>query len=431
MESMAQRCREKQGARTARQSLDEIAKKERSSGFMRSVTVLRAALPSLFALSLLLACDEAPTPSPTAVAPAVPSPSVAPSPAPAPAPVPAPDKDLGDFGALVRALSEPAGEFFSDNLISNETSYLQVADALAARPEGGGYIGVGPEQNFTYIALTRPRYAFLVDIRRDNLLQHLWYRALFEEAEDRAHFVSLMLGRPRDATQPLPAQAGVDEVLARATKGPADAALLAGTLARVKTRIEGTFRVALGDKDKQALDRIARAFFDGGLALRFELKASSGRRYPSLGEVLAASAPDGHPRSFLASDEAFRFVQRMEREGRVVPLAGDFAGDGALPALAKRLREHDLRVSTFYVSNVEQYMLDPPVWKKWVRNVAALPQVDGAVFVRCYLDQGKKHPRQMDGHRTATVLARISEFVTREEVSPSRSFFKVATEGAL
>jgi len=214
-------------------------------------------------------------------------------------------------------------------------------------------------------------------------------------------------------------------------KSPPDAKLHAETLARVKARIEGPYGVKLGEKDNKAIAELSRAFFDKGLDLRFELKESSGRRYPSLGELFAASDPEGKKAGFLGSDEAFQLLKRMHAEGRIVPLVGNFAGDGALPALAALLRKNNLTVSTFYVSNVEQYLLEPPVWTKWVRNVAALPADKEAVFVRCYLDQGQKHPRQMEGHRTATVLQRIGDFVAREEKSPSRSFWKVATEGVL
>ena len=40
-------------------------------------------------------------------------------------------------------------------------------NARFLRSAGGVYIGVGPEQNFTYIA-ARPEMAFIVDIRREN-----------------------------------------------------------------------------------------------------------------------------------------------------------------------------------------------------------------------------------------------------------------------
>src|SRR5439155_2674881 len=57
------------------------------------------------------------------------------------------------FASRIAQLSEPGGYFDADNLISNEKSYLQEMSALGdARLAGGAYIGVGPYQNFSYIA---------------------------------------------------------------------------------------------------------------------------------------------------------------------------------------------------------------------------------------------------------------------------------------
>jgi hypothetical protein len=52
---------------------------------------------------------------------------------------------------------------------------------------GRAYVGVGSEQNFTYIAATRPVIAFIVDIRRGNLDLHLIYKVLFELSADRSN----------------------------------------------------------------------------------------------------------------------------------------------------------------------------------------------------------------------------------------------------
>src|SRR5215211_4722674 len=77
-----------------------------------------------------------------------------------------------EYWGLIEALSEPAGTFsLSDNLVSNEP---RVAENLRwLRPSGGVYIGVGPEQNFSYIARLRPAMAFIIDIRRENRNLHL------------------------------------------------------------------------------------------------------------------------------------------------------------------------------------------------------------------------------------------------------------------
>ena len=331
------------------------------------------------------------------------------------------------FAELVERLSEPDGEFFSENIVSNETSYLQVADALAkAAKPGGAYIGVGPEQNFTYLAETRPKIAFIVDIRRQNMVLHLFYRAAFEEASSRAHFAALVLGRAYRAEGDPGAAGSIDEVLAHATRIAPDEAAFAAIHQKLRARAE---RFAhLDERDLRGFELVHKAFFKGQLDTRFSLKQANGRLYPSIGELFRMKDATGQARGFLASEGAFRTVQALEREGRVVPVVGDFAGDRAMPGIAAYLKEHKLVVSTFYVSNVEQYLFEPKVWPKWSRNVAAMPTDDKSVFVRCYLDQGKKHPLEMKGHRTATVLQRIADFEAHDAKKPYSSFWALATE---
>ena len=110
-----------------------------------------------------------------------------------------------EFWSLIERVSEPDGYFRSnsgstDNLLSNENGLSSAATALAMRPKGSGvYLGVGPEQNFTYIAAMRPRIAFITDVRRGNMLLHLMYKALFETSASRADFVARLFNRKRPA----------------------------------------------------------------------------------------------------------------------------------------------------------------------------------------------------------------------------------------
>src|SRR3984893_19401431 len=105
-----------------------------------------------------------------------------------------------EFWKLVQGFSEPDGTFRSDNLLSNELQFQYVIPELTrvAKP-GRAYLGVGPEQNFTYIVALRPAMAFIVDIRRGNLDLQLLYKALFDLSTDRAQFVSLLFAKPRPA----------------------------------------------------------------------------------------------------------------------------------------------------------------------------------------------------------------------------------------
>ena len=109
----------------------------------------------------------------------------------------------------------------------------------------------------------------------------------------------------------------------------------------------------------------------------------------------------------------------------------DFAVDRAMPGIAAYLAKERIPVSVFYTSNVEQYLLEPKVWTKWARNVAALPTHDKSLFIRAYLDQGKKHPQQMKGHRTATVLQRVADFSDRQAKKPYATFWEITTERLL
>src|SRR6478672_7698813 len=105
-----------------------------------------------------------------------------------------------DYWKLIDDISEPNGFFRSENLVSNEDTLQVVVPRLVtvAKP-GGVYLGVGPDQNFTYIVALQPKMAFIVDIRRGNLQEHLMYKALFEMSADRAEFLSRLFSRPKPA----------------------------------------------------------------------------------------------------------------------------------------------------------------------------------------------------------------------------------------
>jgi len=337
-----------------------------------------------------------------------------------------------EFARLFRELSEPDRYFFSDNYVSNETSYLQVsADLEGKARKHAGYIGVGPEQNFTYIALTQPELAFIVDIRRGNALEHLLYKAIFGVASSRAEFLSLLIGREHQPKGAPGAEGSIGSVFAHVERIKPERKSFERIHRRMLDIIRDDLGVALSAADLKTLQDTHEAFFDAGLDLRFELHEKNGRRYPSLRDLLAAQDASSKSSGFLGSETLFRRVQKLQRAHRIIPVVGDFAGDHALLEIAKELRRRDLPVSVFYVSNVEQYLLEPDKWKSWMRNIDALPTNEQSLFVRCYLDQGRKHPLQLAGHRTATVLQSFDHFRWRARTRGYGSFYQLATDGAL
>src|SRR5258705_6300197 len=102
------------------------------------------------------------------------------------------------FWRLVSDFSEPNGFFRSDNFLSNEVEYQWVIPTLTSTVGTGGvYLGVGPEQNFTYISALRPKLAFIFDIRLGKLHEHLRYKSFVEITADRADFLSRLFARIR------------------------------------------------------------------------------------------------------------------------------------------------------------------------------------------------------------------------------------------
>src|SRR5262244_2325524 len=103
-----------------------------------------------------------------------------------------------EFWRMITDFCEAGGYFRSDNFLSNEAGYQHVIPLLkkSIRP-GGVYLGVGPEQNFTYVVALEPKMAFIVDIRRQNMLEHLLYKALMELSPDRVEFLSRLFSRAR------------------------------------------------------------------------------------------------------------------------------------------------------------------------------------------------------------------------------------------
>ena len=371
-----------------------------------------ALLGSMLLLLFVAACERS-KPTPHEPAPGA---STTKSRGPLPKPR-APTLGDAEFRRLSETLSEPDRGFISDNYVSNETSYLQVVPFLQRRPakSSGVYLGVGPEQNFTYLAAARPGLAFIVDIRRGNLLLHLLYKAMFELAESRSHFLCLLLARPYQRDSAPGARATIQEVIEHATLAPSSPRQFEKNHAQLLHHLASVRGLSFDAADRAELRRAHQAFFKGQLETRFSLKKNSTRKYATLGQLLSAVDPDGHTSGFLASERAFRFVVALQKRNGVVPVVGDFAGTHALKAIAGEIKRRQLSVAGFYVSNVEQYLLgDTGTWQRWMDNLAALPTDEQSWLARAYLDQGQAHPQQLPGHRSTSVLQPL-EWVRSEQ----------------
>ncbi len=292
------------------------------------------------------------------------------------------------FWRLVTELSEPAGWFRSENFVSNETAWQHVITPLRRIvPSGHAYLGVGPEQNFTYLASLEPSIAFIVDIRRQNLALHLLYKAVFELAETRADFLSLLFARPRppglDTSSSATALLNAYEAL------QPDSTLFAATWQAVETHLTRTRGFAIESSDRELMMRVDSAFATAGPYITYSYVPGVGAGYygsrnmPTFSTLMRQDDGAGVNRSFLGSEAAYRAVRSLQQRNLVVPVTGDFAGGHALRAVGTWLRQHETTVGTFYLSNVEQYLFqDNNTWPRFYTNVAGLPLDSTSTFIR-------------------------------------------------
>jgi hypothetical protein len=315
------------------------------------------------------------------------------------------------FGRYIEQWSEPEGYFDSDNFISNETSYLHVVDELKKRVQPGGiYVGVGPDQNLSYVAHARPTLAIVTDIRRQNMLQHLWFKALFAMASNRIEFLSLLVSR--EVPQPK-RDASFEQVLAAVRTSPTSRKLFDKNLAGVKSLLTDTYKLKLSSDDLSKIEYIYRTFWEENLELRFSsIGRGNASMYPTLEEMLLETDRQGRKQNYLSSEELFQWLKKFQAENRLIPIVGDFAGPHALKTVGAFLKANGLKVSTFYTSNVEFYLFGRPTWAMYVANLRSFPIADDSIFIRSYFPTyGRPHPLNVPGHRSTSVVSSITRFL--------------------
>lgn len=293
---------------------------------------------------------------------------------------------------MIVDMSEPGGWFRSENFVSNEMGLQHVIARLRTiAPPGGVYVGVGPEQNFTYIAALEPRIAFIVDIRRQNLLQHLWYKAVFELSPTRAEFLARLFGRPLPADAATSLTWSSDSIMQRLERTAPDTAFFRRTFAEVRTHLLQTKRMALDSSDLATLAYVDSVFFLSGPSLNYSSGSGNGgsfgrgfgRGMPSFSQIARTTDSAGANLGFLGTERGYGIVREMERRNLIVPLVGNFAGPKALRAVGSWLRERSAFVHVFYTSNVEQYLFQQgDEWSRFYANVGAMPVDPAARFIR-------------------------------------------------
>ena len=287
-----------------------------------------------------------------------------------------------EFWKMASEFSEADGTYHSENLVSNEIRFQHIVPELISKVKPGGvYVGVGPEQNFTYISAVRPSMVFIVDIRRGNLDLHLIYKAIFEMSADRAEFVSRLFSRARPAG--LSTTSTATEIFNAFRKAPPSQTLFDQNLKAIKNHLITNHGFKLSNVDLKGIDFVYSSFFKSGPELRYEFTVGgSPGGVPSYFQLMTTTDLQKQNRSYLATEDSFRYLKDLQTRNVIVPVVGNFAGPKALRAVGAYLKEKKAVVATFYTSNVEQYLLQDNLWNSFCLNVSTFPVDSASVFIR-------------------------------------------------
>ena len=333
------------------------------------------------------------------------------------------------FWHLITDYSEAGGFFRFDNFISNEALFQHVLGRLKETTKPGGvYLGVGPDQNFTYIVALRPRIAFIVDIRRQNMLEHLMYKALIELSADRADFLSRLFARQRPEN--IGPESTPEELFKAFRNVPAELDLFFANLDAIKTQLEERHGFKLSAEDEASIQYIFRAFYVGGPNLtyvgpvtpRFAVR----NRMPSYADLMMQNDGDGQNHSYLSSEDNFGILKDLEQRNLIVPLIGDFAGPKTIRTVGTYLKQQNAVVTAFYLSNVEQYLFQQnDDWSRFYENVATLPLDSNARFIRSVFNGYAYNLRANGYFRSDSLLASIPDLLEAFNAGKIETYYDV------
>jgi len=341
-------------------------------------------------------------------------------------------RDHKSFAALSARLSEPGGYFDSDNLISNETSYLHVIGKIRELGVTGGvYVGVGPDQSFSYIAKIRPKLAIIIDIRKDNLLQHLLFKAMFGRSRNRVEYLCTMFGKPFPKTKGWESR-GVKELSEYIDSTASDPKLFEKTSKDIRQDIQ-KFGIPLTQTDLETIGKVQHAFFSAGLDIRYSSYHRPPRSiYPPYRELLLETDLGGQQQNYFNSEDDFQFIKRLEDQDLIVPVVGDLSGPQAMKAIGQYIAEIKERVSAFYVSNVEFYLQRQGTFDKFAENLKALPIDNRSVIIRSYFNYyAPAHPQAEPNHFSTQLMERIDDLIKQCASGECESYNDIVTKNSI
>jgi hypothetical protein len=226
--------------------------------------------------------------------------------------------------------------------------------------------------------------AVIFDIRRQNMLTHLMYKALIEQSTDRADFVSRLFARPRPTG--LDTTSTPEAIFGAYAMVPPDSARFRRTITGIRDWLTKTHKFTLSDEDLNVIAYVYEAFVTWGPDITYnssQRNAFMRGQMPSYAALQVTTDSDRVHRSYMSTEAAFRSLKQLEVDNLLIPVVGDFAGPKAIRAVGQYLKDRKATVTAFYLSNVEQYLFNQgDDARNFFENVATLPIDSTSTFIR-------------------------------------------------
>ena len=314
-------------------------------------------------------------------------------------------------------------------LVSNEIDYARIGRFLNNRNSSRGvYIGVGPDQNFSYIAGIQPAISFIIDYRRENLLLHHLFRALFLISGSREEYLTMLFSRPFYGENSSD-QITLGQLIEYIDRTPADMKRMERNFSLILPRITASAK-GLTSEDIDIIRGMYQDFsqYDLNLRCRMPTVTSGGRPYPTFRDFLQSGDDPNAFGNFLASARSFEFVQRQQSHNLIVPITGDFAGRKTLLAIKSFCHARELEVTCIYISSVEYRLFNEGLFHRYVANIRDLPLNENCLIVRAHYNKPEAcHPEQVGGELFTTVVQKADAFIGHHGSHSYKSYSDVAT----
>ena len=203
---------------------------------------------------------------------------------------------------------------------------------------GGGYVGVGADQNYTLSAKARSSHVWLMDYDPSVVRLHWIYRALILESPTRDDFIALWRNRRQ-----------VPVLLAKHYAGSGRLAKLLWIYKRYRLFLQPYHRWSKNRRRKGTLT------------------------------------------TWLSDPELYKRVRKMYQEGRITAVPGDLHGPNVLKGICASARRLGVKIRVVYLSNAESYL---KLSKPFISNMNAVPWDEKTLMVRTV--RGPKYRMKSD-----------------------------------